>query len=45
MRGYGISYTWFLFQLESQVPGSGLWNVTVWDVLDTTGGVLCYVYV
>jgi len=32
-------------QFDSLIPGDGLWpNVTVWDVMDTTGGTLCYVY-
>jgi tyrosinase len=30
---------------NSELPGDGLWkNVTVWDVMDTTGDKLCYVY-
>ena len=32
-------------QLSSVIPGDGLWeNVTVQDVIDTTGGILCYTY-
>ncbi|KAF9644191.1 Di-copper centre-containing protein [Thelephora ganbajun] len=29
---------------DSPIPGDGLWNVTIWDVIDTTGETLCYVY-
>lgn len=29
---------------DSPIPGDGLWNVTIWDVMDTTGDTLCYVY-
>ena len=33
-------------QLNSVIPNNGLWyyNYTVGDVIDTTGGKLCYVY-
>ena len=32
-------------QLDSVLPGDGLWeNVTVGDIMDTTGGRLCYTY-
>jgi len=34
-----------LLTLNSVIPGDGLWNnVTVSDVMDTTGNRLCYVY-
>jgi len=29
---------------DSPIPGDGFWNVTIWDVIDTTGDTLCYVY-
>jgi len=29
---------------DSEIPGDGLWNATIWDVMDTTGGPLCYIY-
>ncbi|KAF9780434.1 Di-copper centre-containing protein [Thelephora terrestris] len=29
---------------DSPIPGDGLWNVTIWDVMDTTGDTLCYTY-
>jgi tyrosinase len=29
---------------DSELPSDGLWNATVWDVMDTTAGKLCYVY-
>lgn len=32
-------------QFDSPIPGDGLWNVTIWDVIDTTGDTLCYIYV
>ena len=36
----------FVSQFDSEVPGDGLWsNITVWDVMDTTGGKLCFIYV
>ena len=37
---------WFDFpQFDSEIPGDGLWDgVQIWDVMDTTGGTLCYVY-
>ena len=32
-------------QFDSEIPGDGLWDgVQIWDVMDTTGGTLCYVY-
>jgi len=34
-----------LFQFDSDIPGDNLWNnVTIWDVMDTTGDTLCYTY-
>ena len=34
-----------ILQLSSVIPGDGLWeNITVQDVMDTTGGNLCYTY-
>jgi len=46
MGGYGVLRTSFASQFNSTIPGDGLWdtNITVWDVMDTTGGNLCYVY-
>jgi len=29
---------------DSELFGDGFWNVTVWDVMDTMGDTLCYVY-
>jgi len=29
---------------DNEIYGDGLWNVTIWDVMDTTGDTLCYVY-
>jgi len=30
---------------DSLIPGDNLWNnITVWDVMDTTGDTLCYTY-
>jgi len=30
---------------DSEVLGDGLWhNVTIWDMMDTTGDTLCYIY-
>ena len=32
-------------QLTSVIPSDGLWgNITIGDVMSTTGGRLCYVY-
>jgi len=32
-------------QLTSVIPSDGLWgNITIGDVMSTTGGGLCYVY-
>jgi hypothetical protein len=31
-------------QFDSKLEGDDLWNVTVWDVMDTMGDTLCYVY-
>ena len=46
MRDYCVSCASFASQFDSQMPSDNLWdaNVTVWDVMDTTGGKLCYVY-
>lgn len=33
-----------LSQFDTPIPGDGLWNVTIWDAMDTTAGPLCYVY-
>ena len=34
-----------LLQFDSEIPGDGLWDgVRVWDMMDTTGDTLCYVY-
>ena len=40
-----VSYASFAPQFDSQIPGDGISSsATVWDVIDTTGGPLCYVY-
>jgi len=45
MRDYGVSHASPAPQFDSQVLGDGLWdNITVWDMMDTTGDTLCYVY-
>ena len=32
-------------QLNSTIPADGMFNeVTIYDVMNTTGGYLCYVY-
>ena len=32
-------------QFDSEIPGDGLWDgIQIWDVVDTTGDTLCYVY-
>ena len=34
-----------LSQFDSEIPGDGLWDgVQIWDMMDTTGDALCYVY-
>jgi len=33
-----------LFQLDSEIYGDGLWNVPIWDVMDTAEDTLCHVY-
>ena len=44
--GYGVLRISFASQFNSTIYGDGLWdeNITIWDVMDTTGGSLCYVY-
>ena len=43
---YSVSRTSFASQFDSKIPSVNLWdaNVTVWDVMDTTGSTLCYIY-
>jgi len=32
-------------QLSTIIPGDGLWeNITIWDMMDTQAGPLCYTY-
>ena len=32
-------------KFASEIPGDGLWEgVQIWDMMDTTGDTLCYVY-